>query len=374
MKRVNWLAFFGSMAALSCGGARDASSPANMALPSDAEARVMRLAAPKTDVPPTDTSPPAYALAEHEEEGHQLVVGAIACWLGGVWSDAKGATDEQRAADAEKRCHDFVIRIHGADDKGRYERLRAVEAGEVADVKQKILAVSRQDPKDSGRLEELGKLFDGAAAAQRETMSARRAGDRIKKDIAGERESNKLTDDEVAGAMTLSESKAFDALLNLDIGDLTHESRATAILCAMDRMATARGLPKHFKVYVLENPYRQLFGVLPPADVPRDTKKPLQGGLWLSYLTSVANAAGHPVPDRAKSLADRELLAWGGAAAGLGDKLRLEIYDMSNATLLKPVSTAVVRRLDIEYRASQDAVLKAPEPAGPPRHLGHPRH
>ena len=40
-----------------------------------------------------------------------------------------GATDAQRAADAEKRCHDFVVRVHGADDKGRYDRLRAVEAG-----------------------------------------------------------------------------------------------------------------------------------------------------------------------------------------------------------------------------------------------------
>jgi hypothetical protein len=89
-------------------------------------------------------------------------------------------------------------------------------------------------------------------------------------------------------------------------------------------------------------------------------------------ITSVARAAGHPVPERAQSLTDRELLAWGGALAGLADKLRSETSDLTDATELKRMAQAVVRRLDVEYRASEAAVLAEPEPAQPARHLGLP--
>jgi uncharacterized protein YpuA (DUF1002 family) len=98
----------------------------------------------------------------------------------------------------------------------------------------------------------------------------------------------------------------------------------------------------------------------------------MKGGAWLSYLTSVAKAAGHPVPDRAKSLADQELLAWGGTLAGLADKLNAEAQGISDATDLKRASFAVVQRIENEYRDSQSAVEREPEPAGPPRHLGKP--
>ncbi|HEX7668066.1 MAG TPA: hypothetical protein VF395_00700 [Polyangiaceae bacterium] len=80
-------------------------------------------------------------------------------------------------------------------------------------------------------------------------------------------------------------------------------------------------------------------------DVPRDAQKPLKGGAWLGYLTAVASAAKHPVPNEAKSLRDRELLAWGGALAGLADRLRAEAALVSDVTDLKRVSEAVVRRL-----------------------------
>lgn len=364
-----WIAIACSLVTSAC-GASQTSSPTNVAAPaqpspepSPATAAAASATAPSTG----ETAPPAAT----GEEAHRLVVAAVACWLGGVWSDAEGASEEARAADAERRCHELVTRIHGTDDKARYERLRAVEAAEVSDVKAKILDVARKDPVDARRVQQLGSLFDAAADAQRETMTARRAADRVKKDIEGERQPGKLTEDEVAAVAPLSESKAFDALVNIDLGDLTREARAIAILCAMDRMETARGLPKHLKVYVLEEPFRVYFGVAAP-DVPRDARTPLKGGAWLAYITSVANAAGHPVPDRAKSLADRELLAWGGAFEGLADKLRTEADALSDATELKRVSQAVVRRLDIEYRASDTAARREPEPAGPPRHLGKP--
>lgn len=81
----------------------------------------------------------------------------------------------------------------------------------------------------------------------------------------------------------------------------------------MDRTQIARGLPKHLKIYVLEGPYSVLFGV-PAPDVPKDVTRCLKGGTWLAYITAVAKAAGHAVPDRAESLPDRELMTWGGGA------------------------------------------------------------
>ncbi len=316
------------------------------------------------------TAPP---VEPPKEEAHRLVVATIACWLGGVWTDAEGDLDDAtRAADAERLCHDVVKRIYGTDDPGRFERLRAVEAGEVITARDKILAVARADSVDAARQEQLGKFFDAVADAERETMMARRAGDRVKKDIAGEREAAKLRPDEAAAVGPLSETKAFDALLTIDVGGLTPEARAVAVLCAMDRMQTARGLTKHLKVYVVERPFSVYFGVAAP-DVPRDTKKPLKGGAWLAYLTSVAQAAGHPVPEAAKSLTDRELLAWGGTLDGLADQLRALIGQLSDATDLERVSRAIVERVDIGYRASETAVQRQPEPAGPPRSLRPPK-
>ena len=321
--------------------------------------------------PPPSLNPKRSQFRRQRKKAHRLVVATVACWLGGVWSDAEGASEDARAADADRRCHEFLTRLYGSDDKIRFERLRAVEAVEVSELKGRILAVARGDAVDAARETQLAKLLDAVADAEKETMEVRRAGDRVKRDIEGERERTKLTADEVAAVAPLSESTAFDALLTLSVGDLTHEARALAVLLAMDRMETARGLTKHLKVYAVERPYSALFGVALP-DVPKDAQKALKGGAWLSYLTAVASAAGHPVPDKTKSLPDRELLAWGGTLDGLADKLRAEAALVSDATDLKHVAEAVVRRLDVEYRASENAVTSQPEPAGPPRHQGRP--
>jgi len=305
------------------------------------------------------------------ERAHQLLISLVSCWLGGVWSDAEGVPEEMRAADAERRCHQVTNRLYGTDDKLRYERLRALDVAELAAAKEKIMAAARGDAADERRMAQLGVLFDAVAAVERENLTARRAADRIKKDIEGERMPGKLSDDEVAAVVPLGESTALLALLGLDAGDLTQEARALAILASMDRMEIARGLPKHMKVYVLERPFGALFGV-PSPEVPRDARTPLKGGAWLEYITTVAENAQHPVPPAAKSLTDRELLAWGGTLAGLADQLRAKLAEISDATELKQIATAVVQRLDNEYRNSQNAVRLAPEPSGPPRHLGHP--
>jgi hypothetical protein len=299
------------------------------------------------------------ATGSSPEGAHQLAVEAIACWLGGVWGDAEGVDQETRAANAQRRCERLVLDVYGNYDVARYERLRALDPAEVSELKRRILAAS-----GAGALaQRLSTFIDLVADTERETTNARRSADRVKKDIDGQRVGTSLTVDEAAAVEPLSEAKAFDALLNSDVGELNHEARAVAMLSAMDRMETARGLTKHLKVYAIERPMTALFNA-PGADVPRDAHQSLKGGAWLGYLTAVAGAAGHPVPKSARSSQDRELLAWGGVLAGLADKLRLEANQISDASELKRVAEAVVRRLDIEYRASQASLLHGPGPVG----------
>ena len=371
-----WAMLACSVAAASCGAspgtgrANSAAAPQPSTFATGAPAAPAAPAAPPA---PTGSASEASGRAGRSEEAHRLLISTVACWLGGVWSDAEGVSEELRGADVERRCGELVNRVYGSDDRIQNERLRAVDATEVASLKEKITAVASGDAVDASRASQLGALFDAVAAVERENLSARRAADRVKKDIEGERTSGKLSNDELDAVSPLSDSKALNALLALDAGNLTHEARALAVLAAMDRLEIARGLPKHLKIYVLERPFGTLFSV-PSPEVPRDARTPLKGGVWLDYITSVAENAAHPVPPQAKSLADRELLAWGGAAAGLADKLRVETADISDTTELKRVATAVVQRLDNEYRNSQNAVRLAPEPAGPPRHLARPSH
>jgi hypothetical protein len=308
---------------------------------------------------PSSANAGELATASSQDGAHQLAVEAIACWLGGVWSDAEGVAQEDRAANAQRRCQKLVRDVYGSYDEARYARLRALDAAEVLELKRRILAAA-----GAGALaQQLSTFIDLVADAERETVNVRRSGDRVKKDIDGERVGTSLTVDEAAAVEPLSEAKAFEALLKSDVGELSHEARAVAMLSAMDRMETARGLTKHLKVYAIERPMTALFDA-PGAAVPRDAHQPLKGGAWLSYLTAVASAAGHPVPKSARSLQDRELLAWGGVLDGLADKLRSEAGQISEAPELKRVAEAVVGRLDIEYRASEASLLHGPGSVG----------
>ncbi len=302
---------------------------------------------------PGEAQPPSWT----SEEAHRLVTATVACWLGGVWSDAEGITEAARSADAERRCHQLITRVYGTYDQARFERLRALDPVEVSDLQTKILAVARMDTVDHAREQRLGMLFDAVANAQRENMIARRAADRVKKDAAGDRELIKLTGDEVAAVEPLNDARAFEALFMLDAGELSHEARALAILCAMDRMETARGLTKHLKVYAVARPFAVLFSTPTPA-MPTDARQSLVDGTWLTYISSVAAAASHPVSAAAKTPSDRELLAWGGTLEGLADKLRVEAEQISDETPLKRVSEAIVRRIDAEYRASETTVAQ----------------
>jgi hypothetical protein len=311
-------------------------------------------ASPSASAPDRAESP-----SGKHERAHELVIAAVACWSGGLWSDAEGVAREKRAADAERRCHEFVTRVYGTDDSVRYERIRGLERVELAEVKARILAVAANDSESATRREHLGHFFDAVAEAEREALLLRRAGERVKKDITGDRLQTKLTTDQRAAVAPLREARAFRALLHGDFGEFTGEARAIAILNAMARMETARGLTKHLKVIALDAPFAALFAVVAPS-VPDNVLEPMKAGTWLAYITSVATAAGHPVPARVAALPDRERLAWGGALAGLADQLRADGADIGYGTDLKRIVGEVVERIDTEYRATVAAVLREP--------------
>jgi hypothetical protein len=267
-----------------------------------------------------------------------------------VWRDALNEGPDL------DRCSLVLEEAYGTVDKVRLERLRALDAVEVDELGNQIANVAHADALDAGRVQTLVALLNAAARAQHETTAARRAGDRIKKDIAGTREPGTRPDDERSSVTPLTETGALGALFRVDVGPLGAEARSIALMCAMDRMQTAKDLPKHLKVYAVGGAYDLLFGVKAP-QVPDNATQPMKGGLWLTYLSEVAKAAGHPVPARATTLLDRELLAWGGVLEGMSDKLRVEAADVSEKTELRRVTDATVDRLDIEYRASEASVL-----------------
>ncbi|MGH7434491.1 MAG: hypothetical protein ACRENE_02370 [Polyangiaceae bacterium] len=212
--------------------------------------------------------------------------------------------------------------------------------------------IARADAVDAGRVDSLVALLTAVARTEHETMLARRAADRIKKDIAGAREADKRPTDERDSVAPLNATSELDALLHFDVAPFAAEAHAIALTCAADRMQIAKDLPKHIKVYAVEGAYQSVFGAKQP-EVPSDATRPMKGGAWLAYLSDVARVAGHPVPPKANALLDKELLAWSGVLEGLSDKLRAQRPLVSDTTELRHVVDAFVQRLDTEYRSSE---------------------
>jgi hypothetical protein len=277
---------------------------------------------------------------------------AASCWLGGFWSDALGEQDQQKAVGTENRCHELERRVWGADDKTHYEQLRAIEQNAAADVVAKVDETSKGDSVDGPRREALVKFTTALADAAKETMHARRAGDRVKRDLA--REPEKLGTDEIDAVAPLRAHAKLEALLKLEAGDLSKEANALALLFALDRVELSRGLPKHLKLYAVADSFHVLFGVGLP-DAPEDATKKLVPGTWLRFLTDTASAAGHPVPAKAKTPRERDALAWGGMLEGFHDKLAANNDAIAPTTDLSKVVTVVLHRLEAEYTAQQAA-------------------
>jgi hypothetical protein len=280
---------------------------------------------------------------------HGLAIAAAGCWFGGLWGDALGESADQRKVNDEARCNDVVSRVWGGPDKGHYEQLRAVDAKAVDAVLAKV-----------GDGSSAGKMVRAFADAQKEALEARHGADRVKRDVV--KEPDKLSKDEAAVVGALSASKALEALMRTDAGDLTHEVRELGVLTAMERLETSRGLPKHLKVYAMEGPIALLFGVNAPA-MPQDATKPLPKGAYVGYVADAAKGAGHPVPDAAKSPKDREQMAWAGLHAGISDKLKVDADGVGKDTPLADVVAHAIKRLDMDFQSETNALAKAATPA-----------
>jgi hypothetical protein len=309
-------------------------------------------------------APPAGPAPQTQGEAHRFVVRAASCWFGGSWADALGEQDQAKQAGIESRCRDVSQRVWNSDDKAHVEQLRALEMNAVADVIAKVDSLSKTDSVDAPRRDALVSLTTALADALKETMLARRAGDRVKRDL--DREPDKLTTDEIDAVIPLRTHAKVEVLYKLDAGDLTKEARTLALLCALDRLETARGLPKHLKLYAVADEFKLLFGVNVP-DVPTDGSKKLVPGTWLKFLAETAKAAGHPVSDKAKTPRERDALAWAGMLEGFSDKLKAEADGVSPDTDLSKVATVAIHRLEAEYHAQQaaDATAKKSGPSTP---------
>jgi hypothetical protein len=331
-----------ALAVAACGGGA-ASSPTQTA-PIGAP--------PETSGPSAAHAPSSAAITAMPSDPHTLAIAAAACWFGGVWGDALGESVEQRKANDEARCNDVVVRVWGQPDKVRYEMLRGLDGKAIENV------VAKVGPDGAP-----GKLTRAFADAQKEALEARHAADRVKRDVV--KEPDRLTKDEAAVVGALAASKALDALLKTDAGDLTHEVHALGLMTAMERLETSRGLPKHLKVYAMEGPVGLLFGVTAPA-MPDDATKPLPRGAYLAYVEAAAKGAGHAVPDAAKTPKDRESLAWAGVHEGIADKLKADMSGISKDTALADVVAHAAQRLDAEFQAETNALAtKAAAPAAP---------
>jgi hypothetical protein len=315
-------------------------------------------AAPQTQVSPPIAGPPASApsspaASEAGQEAHRLVIAAAGCWSGGTWADALGEQDLVKQKGIEARCHDLERRVWGgAQDKTHYEQLRALEMNAVADVIAKVDETAKADRVDAATRDALTRLTSALADEEKEVMLARRAADRVKRDL--DHEPEKLTADEVDAVAPLRAHAKLEALLKLDAGALSKEAHALGLLRALDRVEIARGLPKHLKLYAVADEFRMLFGVTVP-DVPQDATKKLVPGTWLQFLSETAAAAGHPVDEKATTPRERDALAWAGMLRGFSDKLKAEADAISPSTDLAHVVTVALHRLEAEYGAQKAA-------------------
>jgi hypothetical protein len=270
-----------------------------------------------------------------------------------MWADALGEQDAAKENGVEVRCRDLERRVWNvAYDKTHYEQLRALETSSVADVLAKVDETARGDAVDAPRREALLKLTAALADEQRELVAARRAAERVKRDL--DREPERLDTDEVAAVGPLRTNAKLQALLTLDAGDLSREAHALGLLCALSRVEMARGLPKHLKLYAVADEFHFLFDVRVP-DVPRDATTKLVPGTWLTFLGQTAAAAGHPVAAEARTPRERDALAWAGMLQAFSDKLKADADGIGVTTPLRDVVFVAMHRLETEFHAQQAA-------------------
>jgi len=310
-------------------------------------------AAAPASASPSSSSPLPPAPAGGDQEAHKLVIAAAGCWSGGTWGDALGEQDVVKEKGIEARCYDLVRRVwNGAQDKTHYEQLRALETNAVADVVAKVDETAKNDHVEASTRDSLLRLTSALADEEKEAMLARRAADRVKRDL--DREPERLSADEVGAVTPLRAHAKLEALLELDAGGLSKEAHVLGLLRALDRVELARGLPKHLKLYAVADEFHILFGVAVP-EIPQDATKTLVPGTWLRFLTETAAAAGYPVGEKASTPRERDALAWAGMLHGFSDRLKADEDAVCADTDLARVATVALHRLEAEYKAQKAA-------------------
>lgn len=282
--------------------------------------------------------------------GYKLGLLATACWMGGVWSDAEGVPEQEWRSRDDQRCRDLVVSIYGHFDNARYEQVRANDQKAVGDLLAKIAATEPAATRDRTT-----NLFRDVAAAQHETMLARRAADRVKIDYDADVVEAKLSADQRTAADTLATHGALEPLL-VATDPAASDRRALGLLLALDRMEMARGLPKQLKFYALGHVLTPVFDIAPPPAAALKPNAPPRQGAWLAYLSGASARAGYPVTDGpGLTPKARETLAWTGVGRGFSDRLQRQLTDLPAAAVpeLSRISAAVIARIQTERATAE---------------------
>ncbi len=312
----------------------------------------------QANVPVSATGPEPLSGAETDGEAQRLVVGAVSCWMGGLWADAVGDTPDARAwgelpaprtQGIERRCRTLLVHVYGTATSMQYAQLRAVEPLLVNDLVMRVRTIAGNDRGDRAHVGELVGLLRAVAAAERENVQARVKADNVKRNLRQPSTAAERATDKRLAAEALGHTRAIEALLTPDVGDLSRTAHAVGLLCALDRLEIARGLPKHLKVLAVGGPFARVFGV-PPPEVPADPTQPIRTGTWPGYLADVAAASGHLVPPEATEPIDRASLAWGGVLQAFADRLREDAAHVPPRTPLPDVLSSVAARLEQQNR------------------------
>ncbi len=270
---------------------------------------------------------------------HQLLVDSAACWFGGIWGDIEAEANREGAT--EDRCKLVVTTVYGHDDSTRYLQLRALQPDTLGDVKTAIVKMARADRLDAPNAGALANIFDALAAADRETMLARRATRRIERDA---NTPEKLSVEEAAALPALQSATAFDALHRVDAGTLRGEADALTMLVLLDRMRVAEQVPLHLKLYAVAEPLRETFSV-PIPELPQDASRPLAPGQWVTYLVQAAAQMRHAIPVREMTPRERHENAMAGILEGIADQLHIDQLTISEDTSLARFVPHAIRAL-----------------------------
>ena len=284
---------------------------------------------------------------------HDLVIATASCLLGPLWAEAEGETggSERRAATA-KRCGAVVKTVTTEEDPMKVEALRMLDPS----ITEPLVAKVKELDEPNG---DLSRFASSLVTAARESAAARRAAAKLRADVerirsdkdknaARERDAERLSADEANVVSALRAGGGLESLVHYT-GAYAAEAHAAGILLALSRVRAAQDLPKHMKLYTVAPAYSAVFAV-PAPQLPERAKDKLKPGAWLAYVTQVAAACGHPVPDTAKKPKEREPLAWAGVLAGFADRLKAEQPQIKDEGLAEVVKF-VTERLEARTQA-----------------------